>query len=546
LVAPNDSSVSPQVLATQVFTGGFARLGAGLTVGFSAHMFNVLVIAESGKRGQAALKMNPNELKIDDLLRFMVEQGASDLHLKPMRPPLLRLNGKLLPLKWEALQPETIPKLLDNIIPERLKKSLEEQLAVDFGYSLSGVSRFRASVFQQRGTRSAVFRRVPFNFPTISDWGLPPALEEICRLPQGLVLITGPTGAGKSSTLAALIRLIADTRLAHIVTVEDPIEFLLTDNLGSVTQREIGTDTPSFEIALRNALRQDPDVIMVGEMRERDTIQTVLTAAETGHLVFSTVHTNSATQTLDRIIDSFPEGNHRQLRQQLSSVLEAVVTMKLVDKADGSGLIAAVEIMRRTPRIAKLLLLGELSALDEEIEKSVTYHKMQSMNQSLAALVLNRAVTHDTALAASTDPGDLDLILRKFLFSAREQDMNEEDNVMAEPLSDFSKILELQEIRRLYEEQQERHSTDLSEKDQEIVRLREELSRRMDQASEGNGESDRLREENERLGRQIQLMRAEFEAKVERLSVRIKELSGPTPARPAEPATAERKGFFRR
>jgi twitching motility protein PilT len=493
--------------------------------------------------------MNPNELKIDDLLRFMVEQRASDLHLKPMRPPLLRLNGKLLPLKWQALQPETIPRLLDSIIPDRLKPILEEQLAVDFGYSLPGVSRFRASVFQQRGTRSAVFRRVPFDFPSISDWGLPTVLEEFCNLPQGLVLITGPTGSGKSSTLASLMRLIADTRLAHIVTVEDPIEFLLTDNLGCVTQREIGTDTPSFDIALRNVLRQDPDIIMVGEMRERDTIQTVLTAAETGHLVFSTVHTNSATQTLDRIIDSFPEGNHRQLRQQISNVLEAVVSMKLVDKADGSGLVAAVEIMRRTPRIAKLLHLGELTALDEEIEKSVSYHKMQSMNQSLAALVLNRVITHETALANSTDPGDLDLILRKFLFSANEQDLDQEDNAMAEPLSDFSKIMELQEIKRLYEEQQERVSGDLNEKDQEIARLQEELAQNRGQASEGNGESDLLREENSRLGRQIQLMRAEYDSKVERLNARVKELStvAPTrPARPTEPAAAEKKGFFRR
>jgi twitching motility protein PilT len=490
--------------------------------------------------------MNPNELKIDDLLKFMVEQGASDLHLKPMRPPLVRLNGKLLPLKWEALQPDTIPVLLDSIMPERLKSVLDEQLAVDFGYSMSGVSRFRASVFQQRGTRSAVFRRVPFDFPSISDWGLPPVLEELTRLPQGLVLITGPTGSGKSSTLASLMRLIADTRLAHIVTIEDPIEFLLADNLGSVTQREIGTDTPSFDVALRNVLRQDPDVIMVGEMRERETIQTVLTAAETGHLVFSTVHTNSATQTIDRIIDSFPEGNHRQLRQQLASVLEAVISMKLVEKSDGSGLIAAVEIMRRTPRISKLVHLGELNALDEEMEKSVMYHKMQSMNQSLAALVLNRMITHETALAHSTDPGDLDLILRKFLYSTQEQDINEEGTAMAEPLSDFSKILELQEIKRLYDEQQERHSGDLNEKDQEIARLREELAQRMAEESTGNGESDRLLEENERLGRQIQLLRAEYDSKVERLNARIKELSTAPGPKAAEPVTAEKKGFFRR
>jgi twitching motility protein PilT len=488
--------------------------------------------------------MNPNDLKIDDLLRFMVEQGASDLHLKPMRPPLVRLNGKLLPLKWEALQPDSIPRLLDPILPDRLQERLEEQYAIDFGYSLSGVSRFRASVFQQRGTRSAVFRRVPFDFPSLEDWGMPRVLEDLTRLPQGLVLITGPTGAGKSSTLAAMMRLIADSRLAHVVTIEDPIEFLLPDNLGVVTQREIGTDTPSFEMALRNVLRQDPDVIMVGEMREQSTVQTVLTAAETGHLVFSTLHTNSATQSIDRIIDIFPEGNHRQIRQQLSSVLEAVVSMKLVEKEDGSGLIAAVEILRRTPRISKLLLQGDLDALDEEIEKSVAYHKMQSMNQSLAALVLNRAISHDTAAAASTDPGDLDLILRKFIH-ADNLERAEEDSDMAEPLSDFSKILELQEIKRLYDEQHERHASELAERDDEITRLREDLAQLTQQESEGNGEVDKLNEENERLNRQIQLLRGDYEAKVDRLNARIRELSGGAVKSAPQPA-AERKGFFRR
>ncbi len=488
--------------------------------------------------------MNPNDLRIDDLLRFMVEKGASDLHLKPMRPPLVRMNGKLLPLKWDALHPDSIPKLLEPILPDRLKEKLDEQFAIDFGYSMSGVSRFRASVFQQRGTRSAVFRRVPFNFPSLEDWGMPPVLAELTRLPQGLVLITGPTGAGKSSTLAAMMRLIADSRLVHVVTIEDPIEFLLSDNLGSVTQREIGTDTPTFEMALRNVLRQDPDVIMVGEMRERSTVQTVLTAAETGHLVFSTLHTNSATQTVDRIIDIFPEGNHRQIRQQLSSVLEAVVSMKLVEKADGSGLIAAVEIMRRTPRIAKLLLMGDLDALEEEIEKSVSYHKMQSMNQSLAALVLNRAITHDTAAAASTDPGDLDLMLRKFIY-ADKLERAEEDSDMAEPLSDFSKILELQEIKRLYDEQQERHAGELAERDREIAHLRADLAQLEGRDSEGNGETDRLNEENERLNRQLQLLRSDYEAKIDRLNARIKELSGNTVRNGAQPAV-ERKGFFRR
>jgi twitching motility protein PilT len=487
--------------------------------------------------------MNPNALNIDDLLRFMVKQQASDLHLKPMRPPLMRMNGKLLPLKAEPLKPDVIPKLLESIIPERLHETLETQLAVDFGYSLPGVSRFRASVFQQRGTRSAVFRRVPFDFPGLDDWGMPPILSEFSKLPQGLVLITGPTGSGKSSTLAALVRLISQTRLMHVVTIEDPIEFLLTDNLASVTQREIGTDTPSYEIALRNVLRQDPDVIMVGEMRDVKTMQTVLTAAETGHLVFSTVHTNSAAQTIDRIIDSFPEGNHRQIRQQLSSVLQAVVSMKLVEKTDSSGLVGAVEIMIRTPRIAKLILEGNLEALDEEIENSVMYHKMQSMNQSLAALVLHRQITLETALGVSSNPGDLDLILRKFLYSEQHQGQ-EEGEEMAEPLSDFSKILELQEIKKAYEEQQERHRHELAEKDDEIAQLRDMPAQQIPDLPDAS-ETAKLREERDRLSQQIQRTRQEYEAKIERLNARIRELSGGS-GKPTGAAEPEKRGFFRR
>jgi twitching motility protein PilT len=491
--------------------------------------------------------MKINTLSIDELLRFMVEQQASDLHLKPMRPPLIRLNGKLLPLKSDPIPPEAIPKMLDAILNDRLRDTLETNMAVDFGYSLSGVSRFRASVFQQRGTRSAIFRRVPFDFPTLEDWGMPEVLQEFARLPQGLVLCTGPTGSGKSSTLAALMRMIADTRLVHVVTVEDPIEFLFTDNLGSVTQREVGTDTPSFELALRNALRHDPDVIMVGEMRDASTMQTVLTAAETGHLVFSTLHTNSAVQTIDRIIDSFPQGNHRQIRQQLSSVLQAVVSLKLVERTDGESLIAAVEILKRTPRVAKLILEGNLESLEEEIESSVSYHKMQSMNQSLAALVVHGAIQSETALGASTNPGDLDLILRKLLYASQDQEMTEGDQ-MAEPLSDFSKILELQEIKRLYDDLQERQSAELTERDAEIASLREQLAQQIQAESQGQGEAGEMREENERLARQIQHQREEYEAKIDRLNARIRELSGGAARSPA-PAAAdpgERRGFFRR
>jgi twitching motility protein PilT len=484
-----------------------------------------------------------DSMTIDELLRYMVKQEASDLHLKPMRPPLLRLKGKLLPLKTDPLHPDLLREMLNGLLNDRMRQSLEEACAVDFGHSVPGVSRFRASVFLQRGTLSAVFRRVPFEFPSLDDWGLPSILADFAKLPQGLVLITGPTGSGKSSTLAALMRLIVNTRLIHLVTIEDPIEFLLKDNLGAVTQREVGTDTPGFAAALRNALRQDPDVIMVGEIRDLPTIQTVLTAAETGHLVFSTVHTNSAAQTIDRIIDQFPEGNHRQIRQQLANVLQGIVSLKLVERSDGAGLIAAVEILRSSPRVMKLITEGNLEALEEEIENSVSYYRMQSMNQSLAALVLRGVVSRDTAVAISNRPGDLDLMLRKFLYASDAQAAPEGES-MAEPLSDFSKILELQEIKKLYDELQDRHSQDLKDKDDEIARLRAEL-RSANPAAAG-AEVDHMRSENERLTKQIQLLRQESDAKIERLNARVRELSGSASPAPAGAPEGDRKGFFRR
>ena len=484
-------------------------------------------------------------MKIDDLLRFMVKQEASDLHLKPMRPPLLRLHGKLLPLKTDTLQPDLLKEMLHGLLTDRMRATLDERQAVDFGHSVPGVSRFRATIFYQRGTLSAVFRRVPFEFPSLEDWGLPPVLAEFAGLNQGLVLLTGPTGSGKSSTLAALMRKIVAQRNCHLVTIEDPIEFLLKDSLGAVTQREVGTDTPTFADALRNALRQDPDVIMVGEMRDLATVQTVLTAAETGHLVFSTVHTNSAAQTIDRIIDMFPEGNHRQIRQQLGTVLQGVVSMKLVERADGDGLIAAVEVLRHSPRVQKLVHEGNLEALEEEIENSVSYYRMQSMNQSLAALVLRGAVSRDTALAASIRPGDLDLMLRKFLYAAEHGGDDPGDAAMAEPISDFSKILELQEIKKLYDELQERVGTDLAEKDDEIRRLRDDLAARDAGGAAAGGEMDGLRAENERLAKQIQLLRQDYEAKIERLNARVKELSGAAAGTGAAPRESG-SGFFRR
>ena len=471
------------------------------------------------------------------LLRDLVRCQASDLHLKPGRPPLVRINGELSPLEAAPLDPDTIVSMLDSVIPEHLRGRLEREMAIDFGYGVPGFSRFRASVYCQRGTRAAVFRRVPFDFPSLDDWGLPSVLAECCDVPQGLVLITGPTGSGKSSTLAAMIQRLANTRHDHIVTIEDPIEFLIADSLASISQREIGIDTPSFSIALRNVLRQDPDVIMVGEMRDTETIITVLTAAETGHLVFSTLHTNDAVQTVDRIITTFPENNHRQVRQQLSTCLEAVVSLQLVPRADGNGMVAAVEILRRTPQISKLIIDGDHQAIHEAIENSVAFHRMQTMNQSLAALVVNGTITRETAMGVSANPSDLDLLLRKLVGS-----LGEEDGAMPESTSDFSKILRLQEVQKHYDDLQASHAEEIAARDRELSRLREQVSRL---SGQGQDELVAARQENAKLNEQIKVLRADYEGKLERLNARLKDLQvrgTPTPEPAGDP---KKRGFFR-
>ena len=486
-------------------------------------------------------------MHLNDLLKFMVSQKASDLHLKPMRPPLLRIEGRLTPIQAQPLPPEHIDKLIKEVLTEKQKRHLEESLYVDFGYSLPGVSRFRATVFYQRGTPSAVFRRIPFNFPSIDDWGLPESIYDFCKLPQGLVLVTGPTGSGKSSTLAAMIKEISEKRAVHIVTIEDPIEFLFRDAVGAISQREVGDDTNSFQQALRNTLRQDPDVIMVGEMRDGETIMTAMTAAETGHLVFSTLHTNSAAQSIDRIIDSFPEGQHRQIRIQLSQVLKAIISLKLVPRCDGPGLIAAVEILRDNPRIHKLILEGSVGEIEEEMEKSVAYFKMQSMNQSLIALILNGCITKETAMAVSTNPADLDLELRKFLFGAKTEsehtgEMGEisasdfmemgsspmgGEDLMAAPLSDFSKIQELQEIKKVYDESRSKHMSEMSEKDEAISHLQDDLRMRGEEIENLRSQVQSMNQEKEKLKAQLVFTKNDLEAKIQRLQERIQQLSAP-------------------
>jgi twitching motility protein PilT len=485
----------------------------------------------------------------------MVAQKASDLHLKPMRPPLLRLEERLLPVKSAPLSPQDIEKLVIAILTPKQKAHLDRRLYVDFGYSLAGVSRFRATVFYQRGTLSAVFRRIPFDFPSIDDWGLPHVLYQFCYLPQGLVLVTGPTGSGKSSTLAAMVLEISNHRPVHVVTIEDPIEFLFRDSMSAITQREIGEDAHTFAQALKNTLRQDPDVIMIGEMRDSETIMTAMTAAETGHLVLSTLHTNSASQTIDRIIDSFPEGQHRQIRIQLSQVLKGIISLKLVPRCDQTGLIAAVEILRDNPKIQKCILEGTIPEIDEEMEKSVSYYKMQTMNQSLISLVLNNAIKKETALAASTNPSELDMELRKFLYQVEHglQEEGSEDwsqssqnleGEMAEPLSDFSKIAELQEIKKLYDEARDRHGRELAEKDETIQQMEEDLRTTRDEVGNLTNQLQAANQDREKLKQQVAFTKNDLEGKIARLQERIQQLTGPATVPSGEKGKSS--GFFRK
>jgi twitching motility protein PilT len=458
-------------------------------------------------------------MDLDQLLRFMTEKEASDLHLKPTRPPLLRINGRLLPVEIPPLKPVEIEEMLMAILSPRQQQHLEERMAVDLGYGVHGLARFRGSIYMQRGTLAAVFRRVPYSIKTVEDLDLPDQLLDFCDMPMGLVLVTGPTGSGKSTTLAALVQHVAKQRPVHVITIEDPMEFLFTDSVATISQREVGTDTTDFTEALKNALRQDPDVIMVGEMRDPETMQTVITAAETGHLVFSTLHTNSAAQTIDRILDTVPPTQQNQVRSQLSQVLKGVVSIKLLERKDGDGRVAALEIMKSSPKIAKMIELGETSQITEEIESSVGYYRMQSINQSLLALLVHGTITYSEARRTSPDPEDLSLKLRKMFPKIEEigEDMAS--------TSDFSQISELREFRRLYEEQEEKNRLRLAERDERIQSMRNDMASREQQIDELTDRVRQMAEEREKMRSDFQRLRQEAQDKVGKLNERIKELN---------------------
>jgi twitching motility protein PilT len=475
-------------------------------------------------------------MDLDALLKFMTKKGASDLHLKPTRPPLLRINGKIIPIDLDPLKPDDIEEMLLRILTPVQKARLEENMSIDLGYGVSGLARFRGNLYMQRGTLAASFRRVPYDILTVEDLDLPESLIDFCKTPMGLVLVTGPTGSGKSTTLAALIKHISTHQPKHVITIEDPMEFLFTDGIATVSQREVGTDTTSFKEALRNAMRQDPDVIMVGEMRDAETVATVITAAETGHLVFSTLHTNSAPQTIDRILDSFPADQQGQVRAQLAQVLKGVVSMKLVSRADG-GRVAALEIMKASPKISRMVEKGETSQIHEELESSVGYYRMQSMNQSLIALLAYGTITLEEAMKESPDPEDLSLKLRKMF-----PKIEEHGGDMA--TSDFSQIVELQEFRRLYEEQEEKVKIRLGEKDEVIEQLNGRIADRDQQMEALRQQIQSLQEEQDRMSNDYGRLKQEAQEKIDKLMERIRQLNQRLINEP-ESGGGKKSGIFR-
>ncbi len=350
-------------------------------------------------------------MHINDLLKIATQRGASDLHLKVGSYPVLRINGKLTPLtELKKLMQEDTIAMAFSLMNARQKQKFKENLEIDIAYSVPGLGRFRCNIFQQRGTVGLVLRVIPVKIRTIKELLLPRVIEKICEEQRGLVLCTGTTGSGKSTTLAAMIDFINSTRTEHIITIEDPIEFLHRDKKSIINQREIGVDTKDFANALRGALRQDPDVILVGEMRDYETIETALTAAETGHLVLSTLHTLDATETINRIISVFPPHQQKQIRLQLAQVLKAVISMRLVPKTDGKGRVPAVEVLRVTPYIRTLIEDKEKTKLiHDAIARGTSQYGMQTFDQSLYFLHKQGLITLEEALRRASNPDEFKL-----------------------------------------------------------------------------------------------------------------------------------------
>jgi len=357
---------------------------------------------------------NPPQISLSELLHKLSEMGGSDLHITTGTPPLVRVHGEVQPLDgYKPLTSSETKQLAYSVLTDAQKHRFEENLELDLSFGVKGLSRFRANVFNQRGAVGAVFRAIPYEIKSFEDLGLAPVVKELCTKPRGLVLVTGPTGSGKSTTLAAMIDKINRERHEHILTIEDPIEFLHNHKNCIVNQREVNADTKGFPQALRTALRQDPDVVLVGEMRDLETIESALRIAETGHLTFATLHTNSAVSTINRIIDVFPSMQQSQVRAQLSLTLEGILCQSLLPRADARGRVLAMEILIPNSAIRNLIREDKVHQIYSMMQTGQDLHGMQTFNQSLATLFHKRSITRELAMQRTSNANELrDLIDR--------------------------------------------------------------------------------------------------------------------------------------
>jgi len=344
------------------------------------------------------------------ILQRMIQQGASDLHLKVGRPPTLRVQGDLVPLEFPPMRPEDLKSLAEQVMTPRQVKEFSDHKEADFAIGVPGIGRFRVNVYQQRGTVAYALRAIPYQTRTVTELNLPAVVETIAMRPRGLVLVTGITGSGKSTALAAMIQHINERRRANIITIEDPIEFLHRDHNCHINQREVGIDTGSFGSALRRVLRQDPDVVMIGEIRDLDTLDTALKAADTGHLVFSTLHTTDATQTINRVLSFYPPHQQAEVRFALASALAAVISLRLVPRADGAGRIPACEVLINTAAVRDQIRdMTKSLSIPDLIKEGTVQYGMQSFDQSLMAWYTQGVVTYEQAMFFATNPSEFAL-----------------------------------------------------------------------------------------------------------------------------------------
>jgi twitching motility protein PilT len=353
-------------------------------------------------------------VSIQELLKITVDRDASDLHITTHIPPRMRIHGRLIPIDHPPLTPSETKTLVYSLLTDRQKKHFEENLELDFSFGIKNLGRFRANVFMQKSSVAAAFRRFLPVMWSFSQLGLPQRLSQLCHLPRGLVLVTGPTGCGKSTSLACMVDYINRRRDVHIVTIEDPIEYFFTPKKSIINQRELFVDTLSYPNALRSVLREDPDVVLVGEMRDVETVEATLRVAETGHLTFSTLHTNSAPESISRIIDVFPAQYQTQVRIMLSMALEAVITQTLLPRADGNGRVLACEILIPNPAVRNLIRENKVHQIYGVMQMGQEQFGMQTFNQSLANLYFEKSISYDTAMQVTSKPDELtDIIQRK-------------------------------------------------------------------------------------------------------------------------------------